>query len=169
MTNDGLHFANLRVCSTKYLSSGPHSIYILGFESIIDSQLEVTYSGPDTDDVRTVIGGAPYFEKCDPRSRRTSPGFTVCTFKSEPTTFWNGDCTPTIGRAHPTWAGPCARAVNTTDDNFDFAYGGFVVPLIGSADQTWVSPTPASSSTRLCMPSPHACFPIAAYQLECWP
>jgi len=137
LSNDGLHFANIRVCSTKYLSSGAHSIYILGFEAIIDSQLEVTYSGPDTDDVRTVIGAAPYYEKCNPRSGRTSPGFTLCTFKSEPTTFWNGECVPTIGLAHPSWTGPCARAINTTDDNFDYAYGGFVVPLIGTANQIW--------------------------------
>ena len=36
-----------------------------------DSQMEMTYAGPDTDEVRTVIGSQPYADKCDPRACMT--------------------------------------------------------------------------------------------------
>ena len=136
---DGVHWANGRVCATLPLARGSHRIYIIGFEFVQDSQLEVTYSGPDTFGVRTHIGGRPFFPGCDPKNVTTSQNsFTLCTFKSEPTTSLVGDCTPTVGIAHPRYPGPCAKAIGTTYDSFDYYSGGWSVPALGSADEIWV-------------------------------
>ncbi len=137
---DGLHYANDRVCATRSLTRGLHRIYIIGFEYQQDSQLEVTYSGPDTFDVRTHIGGRPFYPACDPNNV-TSPSnsFTLCTYKSEPTTALMGDCTPTVGIAHERLPGPCANVFNTSHSTWDHYSGGPQVPVLGSADDRWVS------------------------------
>ena len=139
VTWDGVHFADNRVCETLQLSAAVHQIVVLGFEYEQDSQLEVTYSGPDTYSVRTLIGGKPYAARCDPTAP-TSPinSFTLCTFKSEPTENYVGDCTPTIGIPHPRLTGPCAKAINTTSINYNWYSGNYYVPVLGSADEAWV-------------------------------
>ena len=136
---DGVHWANTRVCTTMPLSRGSHRIYIIGFEYQQDSQLEVTYSGPDTFGVRTHIGGRPFFPTCDP-NHVTSPAnsFTLCTYKSEPTTALVGDCTPTVGIPHPRLPGPCAEALGTTQSTWEYFSGGDLVPVLGSANDKWV-------------------------------
>jgi hypothetical protein len=136
---DGVHVANYRVCATRSLTRGSHRIYIIGFEYYQDSQLEVTYSGPDTFGVRTHIGGRPFYPACDPNNATSPPNsFTLCTYKSEPTTAFMGDCTPTVGLAHPRLPGPCAKALGTSDNNWAFYSGGNLVPVLGSAEDKWV-------------------------------
>jgi hypothetical protein len=139
INNDGLHRASTRLCVTKQLTSGKHSIYVVGFATYLDSELEVTYAGPDTYGVRTVIGGQPFFSACDPRSPMTAAAaFTLCTFKSDPTSAWNGDCTPTEGIAHPRYPGPCAKAIGTVSKDFEAFSGGFYSPILGSASEALV-------------------------------
>ena len=50
-----------------------------------------------------------------------------------------GDCTPTVGFAHPRLPGPCAKAMGTSDNNWAFYSGGNLVPVLGSADDIWVT------------------------------
>ena len=139
LDNDGIHEANTRLCITKKLDTGAHRVYVVGFAAYLDSELEVTYSGPDTYGVRTVIGGQPFFYACDPRAPMSAAAaFTLCTFKSDPTSSWNGDCTPTVGIAHPRYPGPCAKAIGTDSLNFDVYSGGFYTPVLGSADDPLV-------------------------------
>ena len=137
---DGVHYANSRICATLPLTRGSHRIYIIAFEYQQDSQLEVTYSGPDTFGVRTHIGGRPFYPACDPNNV-TSPrnSFTLCTYKSEPTTALMGDCTPTVGIAHPRLPGPCAEALRTTYNDWQTFSGGYLTPALGSANDKWVS------------------------------
>jgi hypothetical protein len=133
--NDGIHEANARLCLAQNLKTGKHSIYVAGFGGLLDSELEVTYAGPDTYGVRTVMGGQPFFYACDPRSPMTAAAaFTLCTFKSDPTSAWNGDCTPTVGIAHPRYPGPCAKAIGTVSKDFEAFSGGFYTPVLGSAN-----------------------------------
>ena len=100
MNNDGIRQANSRLCATQRLVSGKHEIYVIGFAAYLDSELEVTYSGPDTHSVRTIIGGKTFARGCDPRNAISSPNtFTLCTFKSEPTSVYMGNCQPTVGIA----------------------------------------------------------------------
>ena len=140
--NDGIHEANTRMCAAQNLKTGERTIYIVGFGAYLDSELEVTYAGPDTYGVRTVIGGQPFFYACDPRFPMTAAAaFTLCTFKSDPTSAWNGDCTPTVGIAHPRYPGPCAKAIGTDSSNFGDFSGGFYVPVLGSANEAWVGPS----------------------------
>ena len=137
VNNDGIHIANARICSTQKLSAGVHEVYIIGFAAYLDSELEVTYAGPDTYGVRTVIGGQPFFYACDPRSPMTAAAaFTLCTFKSDPTSAWNGDCTPTVGIAHwhPRYPKPCAKAIGTVSKDFGDFSGGFYTPVLGCAN-----------------------------------
>ena len=137
--NDGIHEANARICVAKQLAAGVHSVYVVGFAAYLDSELEMTYSGPDTYGVRTVIGGQPFFYACDPRAPMSAAAaFTLCTFKSDPTSVWNGDCTPTVGIAHPRYPGPCAKAIGTDSYNFGYFSGGFYVPVLGSANEALV-------------------------------
>ena len=144
---DGVHFANSRVCSTLHLTRGLHRIYIIAFEYTQDSQLEVTYSGPDTFGVRTHIGGRPFFPACDPRSPMSQTNiFKLCTYKSEPTSALVGDCTPTVGIAHPRWPGPCLEALNTTQSTWEYFSGGDFVPVLGSAEDKWASQAAQSCS-----------------------
>ena len=139
INNDGIHKANSRICVTKQLDSGKHDIYVLGFTTYLDSELEVTYAGPDTYGVRTVIGGKPFFYACDPRSPMSAAAaFTLCTFKSDPTSAWNGDCTPTVGIAHPRYPGPCERAIGTVSKDFEAFAGGLYTPILGSASEAQV-------------------------------
>ena len=84
------------MCNSKQLESGQHSIYILGVEAWYDSQMEMTYAGPDTDEVRTVLGSQPYEEKCDQGAGSGGAGFTLCTF----TSTLRGDCMQTVGKAY---------------------------------------------------------------------
>ena len=136
---DGVHVADGRVCATLAVSLGSHRIYVVGFEHIQDSQLEVTYSGPDTYGVRTHIGGKPFIDACNPATPLNEiNSFNLCTFKSEPTTNFLGDCTPTVGNAHPRYAGPCMKALNTTQANYDWYAGYWYVPVLGSAGDQWV-------------------------------
>ena len=114
----------------------------------MNSELEVTYSGPDTFGVRTVIGGTPFFPGCDPRTPNSDINtFTLCTFKSDPTSFYNGDCTPTIGIAHPRFPGPCSKAIGTSSAYFQWFSGGYQVPVLGSANETWVKFCTSNYST----------------------
>ena len=137
--NDGIHEANARMCTSQQLAAGVHRVYVVGFAGYMNSELEVTYSGPDTYGVRTVIGGQPFFYACDPRSPMSAAAaFTLCTFKSDPTSAWDGDCTPTVGIAHPRYPGPCAKAIGTDSMYFDAFSGGFYVPVLGSANDVWV-------------------------------
>jgi hypothetical protein len=139
VTWDGVHMATSRQCQDIALSAAAHQVVVLGFEYIQDSQLEVTYAGPDTFDVRTLIGGKPFSEGCDPTAPTSAVNsFTLCTYKSEPTWNFVGDCTPTVGIAHPRFAGPCAKAINTTSINFNWYSAGWSVPVLGSADELWV-------------------------------
>ena len=139
VNNDGIRQANSRLCATQRLVSGKHEIYVIGFAAYLDSELEVTYSGPDTHSVRTIIGGKTFARVCDPRNAISSPNtFTLCTFKSEPTSVYMGNCQPTVGIAHPRYPGPCAKAINTTYYSFDHFSGGWLVPALGSADEIWV-------------------------------
>jgi hypothetical protein len=124
-------------------------VYVVGFAAYLDSELEVTYAGPDTYGVRTVIGGQPFFYACDPRSPMTAAAaFTLCTFKSDPTSAWNGDCTPTVGIAHPRYPGPCAKAIGTVSKDFEVYSGGFNTPVLGSASSQMVRPF--FSTLRFC-------------------
>ena len=139
VNNDGIHKANARICSTQTLRAGVHRLYVVGFAAYLDSELEVTYTGPDTYGVRTVIGGKPFFYACDPRSPLTAAAaFTLCTFKSDPTSVWNGDCTPTVGIAHPRYPGPCAKAIGTVSNIFGDFSGGLYTPVLGSANEALV-------------------------------
>jgi len=139
INNDGMHKANARICSTQTLRAGVHKLYVVGFAAYLDSELEVTYTGPDTYGVRTVIGGRPFFYACDPRSPLTAAAaFTLCTFKSDPTSVWNGDCTPTVGIAHPRYPGPCAKAIGTVSNIFGDFSGGLYTPVLGSANEALV-------------------------------
>ena len=140
VSNDGIHEANARLCVDRQLETGTHRVYVVGFAAYLNSELEVTYSGPDTYGVRTVIGGQPFFYACDPRAPvSAAAAFTLCTFKSDPTSSWNGDCTPTVGIAHPRYPGPCAKAIGTDSLNFDVYSGGFYTPVLGSANQYLVN------------------------------
>ena len=113
--NNGQHQASSRVCTNLEITSGIHHIQVVGYEAVANSELEVTYSGPDTYGVRSLIGGKPFFYACDPRNPMTSAAsFTLCTFKSDPTSAWNGDCTPTVGIAHSRYPGPCSKAIGRT-------------------------------------------------------
>jgi hypothetical protein len=124
-------------------------VYVVGFAAYLDSELEVTYAGPDTYGVRTVIGRKPFFYACDPRSPMTAAAaFTLCTFKSDPTSAWNGDCTPTVGIAHPRYPGPCAKAIGTVSKDFEVYSGGFNTPVLGSASSQMVRPF--FSTLRFC-------------------
>jgi hypothetical protein len=115
-------------------------VYVAGFNYYWDSVLEVTYSGPDTYGVRTVVGGRPFANGCDPRTPASRPDmFTLCTFKSDPTSVYDGTCTPTVGKAHPRFPGPCAKAIGTSFYSFYWYSGGWRVPALGSADEEWVS------------------------------
>lgn len=137
--NNGIHVADNRVCARVQVSSGVHSIYVVGFEAYMNSELEMTYSGPDTYDVRTVMGGQPFFSACDPRVPTSGDeAFTLCTFKSDPSSVWNGDCTPTVGIAHPRFPGPCAKSIGTTSQYFQWFSGGFYVPVLGLANDDLV-------------------------------
>ena len=139
VNNDRVHVADSRVCASLLLSVGIHALHVLGFEYNTNSEVEITYSGPDTFGVRTVVGGQPFANGCDPRSPTSAVNsFTLCTFKSDPTTAFNGDCTPTVGNAHPRWPGPCAKAIGTSSYYFPWYSGGWLVPVLGSADEQWV-------------------------------
>ena len=136
---DSTHYANSRVCATLSMSRGSHRIYIIAFEYEQDSTIEVTYSGPDTFDVRTHIGGIPFFPLCNPFNVTSAVNsFTLCTFKSEPTTARMGDCTPTVGIAHPRLTGPCEEALVTTISTWEYYSGGDLTPVLGSANDKWV-------------------------------
>ena len=112
---------------------------MVGFEAYENSELELTYTGPDTYGVGTVIGGQPFFYACNPRSPMTAAAaFTLCTFKSDPTSAWNGDCTPTVGIAHPRYPGLCAKAIGTVSKDFGDFSGDFYTPVLGSANEAWV-------------------------------
>ena len=140
VNNDGVHRGNARICSVFRLTAGVHQVYVAGFETYTDSEIEITYSGPDTDGVRTIIGGQPYFYACDPRAPISDkPAFTLCTFKSDPTSAWNGDCTPTVGLPHPRFGGPCLKAIGTDTKSYPSFSGGFNVPVLGSANNRLVS------------------------------
>jgi hypothetical protein len=133
-SNDGIHKANSRLCFKKELNAGSQRLSVIGFAAYLDSELEVTYAGPDTYGVRTVIGGQPFFYACDPRSPISAGAvFTLCTFKSDPTSAWNGDCSPTVGIAHPRYPGPCAKAIGTVSKDFEAFAGGLYTPVLGSA------------------------------------
>ena len=139
MTWDGVHMATDRQCQDIQLSAEAHQVVVLGFEYAQDSQLEVTYSGLDTFNVRTLIGGKPFSDGCDPTAPNSEiNSFTLCTYKSDPTANYVGDCTPTVGTPHPRLNGPCAKAVNTTSINFNWYSGNYHVPVLGSADELWV-------------------------------
>ena len=138
--NDGIHSANTRQCTTRIVASGLHQIYLVGFEAAINSELEVTYSGPDTHGIRTLIGSDPIYSDCDPWNPASQdPVFVLCTYKSDPTSAWDGDCMPTEGIEHPRYPGPCAKAIGTDSENFNYFSGGYYVPVLGSANQSWVS------------------------------
>ena len=140
VNNDGLHDSDARICALLQLTMGWHSVYIVGFEAFRNSELEITYSGPDTSDIRTVIGGKPFFYACDPKNPLYNvDSFTICTFKSDPTTSFNGDCTPTVGIQHPRYPGPCSQAIGTSSMYFNKYAGGFYIPVLGSANEAWVS------------------------------
>ena len=138
--NDGVHVANTRICKTLFMTSGTHDIYVIGFEATVNSEVEITYSGPDTYGVRTEIGGQPFVPACDPRSPLSpaTAGFVFCAFTSDPISSADGDCTPTVGIAHPKYPGPCARAIGTDSQYYDYFSGGYRVPLLGSANGLWV-------------------------------
>ena len=132
--------ASDRICASVALTVGVRQIVILGFEYVQDSQLEVTYSGPDTFGVRTIIGGKPFADGCDPRAPTNNiNSVTLCTFISDPTANYVGDCTPTVGIAHPRYPGPCTKAINTTSIYFNWYAGNFHSPVLGSAGEKWVS------------------------------
>ena len=140
ISNDGRHEANKRVCQDMSLIVGRQQIYIEAYEYALNSELEITYSGPDTYFVRTVVGGQPFHYACDPTSPMLpAAAFTLCTFRSDPTSAFDGDCTPTVGIAHPRYPGPCAKAIGTDSQYFDVFSGGFYVPVLGSADEALVS------------------------------
>ena len=87
-----------------------------------------------------MVGGQPFFYACNPSFPSiTAAAFTLCTFKSDPTSSWNGDCTPTVGIAHPRYPGPCAKAIGTSSKYFNVYSGGFYVPVLGSANEQFVS------------------------------
>ena len=135
--------ANTRLCNTLYLSTGIHQMYLTGFEATTNSELEITYSGPDTFGVKTLVGGQPFFPGCDPRTQLSTafahPGFFLCAFSSDPISIYDGDCTPTVGIAHPRYPGPCMKAIGTDSRYYDYFSGGFYVPVLGSANKKWVS------------------------------
>ncbi len=140
LEDDGQHEASRRICKQVYLNLGRQQLYILGYAYARNSEIEITYSGPDTNGVRTVIGGKPFFYACDPSAPLLPvPLFTLCTFKSDPTSAWNGDCTPTVGIAHPRYPGPCAKAIGTVSRNFEVFAGGFFTPALGTANNDYVS------------------------------
>ena len=138
--DSGSHVEAPRVCKTLLLGVGVHRVHIIGFDNSNDEGMEVTYSGPDTYGVRTVIGGQPFFYPCDPRAPMddASIGFRLCTFQSEPTSQWVGSCTPTVGIAHPRFPGPCAKSIGTVSGYFNYYSGDWLVPVLGSANELWV-------------------------------
>jgi hypothetical protein len=138
--NNGVHTANARQCTSRQLTTGLYQVYMVGFESTGDSELEVTYSGPDTHSIRTMVGSDPIYFQCDPWNPVSSDAvFTLCTFMSDPTSSLNGDCAPTVGIEHPRYPGPCAEAVGTVSQYFNYFSGGHYVPVLGSANETWVT------------------------------
>ena len=165
VANDGIHMATTLACATLFLAAGARQIYVAGFEASVDSQLEVSYAGPDTDAVRTVIGAPAYHPSCSPHSaasntvpnaagnatRNTTAaatslggvgigggGFLLCYFASDPTSPLYGNCTPTVGAPHPRYPGPCAAAVGTVPADYRAFAGGYRVPPLGAADGPWV-------------------------------
>ena len=138
--NDEIHSANARQCSeARQLTTGMYQVYLIGFESTGDSELEATYAGPDTHGVRTMIGSDPIYSQCDPWHPASGDAvFTLCTYKSDPTSSFNGDCTPTVGEANPRYPGPCAEAIGTDSQYYNYYSGGYYVPVLGSANETWV-------------------------------
>lgn len=143
VNNDGVHMANTRICRPINLTSGSHQIYVTGFEGAVNSELEITYSGPDTFGVRTMIGGQPFYPACDPRTQlnpaTASSGFVFCAYTSDPISPFDGDCEPTVGIAHPRYSGPCLKAIGTVSKFYDYFAGGFYVPVLGAANGQWVS------------------------------
>ena len=141
--NDNIHTAATRVCQTRALARGAHELYVAGFEAYKDSELEITYAGPDTDSIRAVVGAPAYHPACTPAAAADAGGVRLCAFKSDPTSTVDGDCVPTVGTAHPRYPGPCARAIGTVDNSYSGFAGGYVVPPLGAADGPWVPSRPA--------------------------
>ena len=153
--NDGIHSANARQCSSRQLTRGLYQIYLVGFESTGDSELEVTYAGPDTHGIRTVIGSDPIYFQCDPWNPfSTDPVFTLCTYMSDPTSSFDGDCTPTVGIAHSRYPGPCTEAIGTDSQYYNYFAGGYFVPVLGSANETWVNILSSSAQLSIFCLSP---------------
>jgi hypothetical protein len=123
-----------------FLTKGLHRIHLIGYNINWENGMEATYTGPDTYGVRTVIGSTPFFYACDPRAPMDDSldGFRLCTYQSEPTSTWTGDCTPTAGIAHPRFPGPCGQAIGTVNNNFNYFSGDYETPVLGSANELWV-------------------------------
>lgn len=135
VNNDGVHMANTRICCAIDLTSGNHQIYVTGFEADVNSEVEITYSGPDTYGVRTMIGGQPFFLECDPRTQLSPAtalsGFIFCVYTSDPISSFDGDCEPTVGIASSQFPGPCLNAIGTASKFYNYFAGGFYVPVLG--------------------------------------
>ena len=138
--DSGSHVETPRVCKTMFLTQGVHRVHLIGYNIDWESGFEATYTGPDTYGVRTLIGSTPFFYSCDPRAPMDDAlaGFRLCTYQSEPTSPWDGDCTPAVGLAHPRFPGPCGKAIGTVNDNFNYFSGDYVTPVLGSANELWV-------------------------------
>jgi hypothetical protein len=75
-------------CSTQALTSGPHLIYIDGFQAGGGVVMKATYSGPDTDGSKVLMlsgrSSTRYYADCDPtKDAIQETKFTMCTFKSK--------------------------------------------------------------------------------------
>ncbi len=90
--DDGLH-GMVQRCGQRQLSSGPHVVYIEGFQAGGGVGMEAKYAGPDTGGQMifmrsgTVAAAVPdrrYYPACDPDTADTeSTQFTMCVFRSE--------------------------------------------------------------------------------------
>jgi hypothetical protein len=95
--NDGLH-GMVEKCGSKPLSSGLHSIYIVGFQGRGGVGMKAKYSGPDTGGVKVLLTGSRvsslFYPACAPDASGGSVSvFSMCMFRSSA----GLDRTPRIG------------------------------------------------------------------------
>jgi hypothetical protein len=85
--NEGLH-GMVDKCVSRFLSGGPHVVYIEGFQAGGGVGMIARYSGPDTDNERILMMSgrvsSRYYGTCRPDYLQAdSHEFSVCMFKSD--------------------------------------------------------------------------------------
>ena len=99
VNDDGLH-GMVEKCGGIDLTSGPHVVYIEGFQAGGGVGMVATFSGPDTGGKKVLMksgtvfggggggggggssGGGSYFGQCNPTAQQDPSQFTICMFRS---------------------------------------------------------------------------------------